>query len=342
MVAVSLIILWVIAAALSVPLHLSWIPSAVWILLGLLFVQRRAERAFVKYVLRLRRPTPAESQKLELAWREVLARAAADPDRCEVWVEDSHHVNAQAPAGHVVSVSSLAIDRLSSGQLAAILAHELGHHSGGHAWASRMTSWWSLPAHCFARGLSGMARGVVNVLGRLGCFGALVAVAFLSFVSLLAAGLWFVGLPMLLAPFCTAAVRRRAELRADDYAARLGFAPLLAQVLRLDIGDEESSAGGTNIARMDGWLLVRPDARTRLHHLEPYLKPPAVVPTLQAQSPEERADQLRNLADTRDFPLAVSEVVHALTKVFLALGPPPEGVVGGKVSDEPVPSGGRK
>ncbi|MEY6563466.1 M48 family metalloprotease [Streptomyces sp. PGLac3x] len=334
--------LWSITVAFSVPLHLSWIPSAVWVLLGLFFVQRRAERAYVRYALRLRPPSPEERQKLEPVWREVLARAVADRDRCEIWVEDSHHVNAQAPAGHVVSVSSLAIARLSSGQLAAILAHELGHHSGGHAWASRMTSWWSLPALCVARGLSGIVRGVVYVLGRSGCLGVLVAAALASFAGALVVASWFVVVPMFLAAVCTAAARRWAELRADDYAARLGFGPALAQVLRLDIESEEARAGSTRTARVAGWLTARPDARTRLLHLDPYLRPPAVVPTLQAESPEERADHLRNLAGTRDFPLAVSEVVHALTKVFLTLGPPPEGVVGGKVANEPVPSGGRK
>jgi Zn-dependent protease with chaperone function len=38
------------------------------------------------------------------------------------------------------------VQRLSPVQLEAVLAHELGHHLGGHPWASLLRYWYSLPA----------------------------------------------------------------------------------------------------------------------------------------------------------------------------------------------------
>ncbi|WP_235967803.1 M48 family metalloprotease [Streptomyces mesophilus] len=52
-----------------------------------------------------------------------------------MWTEESQDLNAYAAAGHTVGVSRFALENLPSAQLAAVLAHELGHHTGGHAWS---------------------------------------------------------------------------------------------------------------------------------------------------------------------------------------------------------------
>ncbi|MFJ8943516.1 M48 family metalloprotease [Streptomyces sp. NPDC102395] len=331
-----------ITKSCGIPDRLSWIPSAAWMLLGLFTVHRPVERLLARYVLRLRPLPPKVRKKLEPAWREVLARAAVDPDRVDLWLkEGSIGAAAGAPAGHIVSVNGAAVITLSSGQLASILAHELGHHSGGHAWAALITRWWSLPAQLIVRGLSGFVRGLLYIYGRFGVLGFLSVLALTAFGAALVTDTWYAWAPILLVPFYSAAVMRRAELRADDYAARLGFASQLSQVLDRGRGSAEPSDGGPGIARVRSWLAWHPDARTRLRHLDQYLTNRAAS-DVSGKSPENEEDRLRDLSEDPDFTLAAADVVQALTRVFLTLGPPPEGVMAESVRDEPVPSGGMK
>lgn len=93
---------------------------------------------------RLRYPTPEEDRKLRSAWRRVTARAGVDADAYQLWVEDSTGINAMAAAGHIVGVTSHSLRTLTPGKLAGVLAHELGHHVGGHAWSSLLTFWYAL------------------------------------------------------------------------------------------------------------------------------------------------------------------------------------------------------
>ncbi|GGX92360.1 hypothetical protein GCM10010358_52830 [Streptomyces minutiscleroticus] len=73
---------------------------------------------------------------------------------------------------------------------------------------------------------------------------------------------------------------RRAELRADEHAAGLGFAQHLMTVLRKDYEREESerataAALGTPFAKegVTARLLAsHPDVCTRLHHLQGHLE----------------------------------------------------------------------
>ncbi|MFD8390395.1 M48 family metalloprotease [Streptomyces sp. NPDC059680] len=94
----------------------------------------------------------------------------------------------------------------------------------------------------------------------------------------------FFGLPLLIlaVPYALAAVGRRAELRADEHAAVLGFAPMLAAVL--DKLHRQEQAQQTQLAAQNGGrpveesalarlLSSHPDHYTRLHHLQPYLQP---------------------------------------------------------------------
>ncbi|MGH1555409.1 M48 family metalloprotease [Streptomyces sp. L7] len=81
-------------------------------------------------------PTPQQERaKIEPVWREVTARAGVEGRNYELWVEDSDGLNAVAAAGHIVGVTRFALNELPNGELAAVMAHELGHHVGGHAWS---------------------------------------------------------------------------------------------------------------------------------------------------------------------------------------------------------------
>ncbi|MGR4882949.1 M48 family metalloprotease [Streptomyces sp. LARHCF249] len=260
-----------------------WIVTLLWAASGALVFHRPSEDFFARHLLRLQRPLPHELAALAPVWREVTARAGVDGGRYELWIEDSDHLNAYAAAGHIVGVTRYALDRLPRSQLAAVLAHELGHHTGGHAWSGLLGWWYALPGRIAWR----VIRAVTVVLISITSFFSYVAtgilvivVAVVSFATITAT----YGLPLILLvmPYLMAAVGRRAELRADQHAAALGFAPMLAQMLHGVMAAEEQekqaalAATGkpfTEPGALNRLLSTHPDHRTRLHHLQPYLHP---------------------------------------------------------------------
>ncbi|WP_432171050.1 M48 family metalloprotease [Streptomyces sp. 1222.5] len=251
-----------------------------WVASGLLVFHRPTELAFARYVLKLRLPSQQERARLEPIWHEVTARAGIEPGTYELMVENSDELNAVAVAGHVVGVTTYSLNRIPSSNLAAVLAHELGHHTGGHAWAGLLGYWYSLPgriAWAVTRGLARFAIAVAGVFsmaatGFLILFMALAAVA-----AFLAA--WYIAVPLVLAPYLLAYAGRRGELRADQQAAELGFARQLAEVL-YHFQTEEDTAKAALAARgeqlkepgtLDRLLSSHPDHHTRLDALQPYL-----------------------------------------------------------------------
>jgi Zn-dependent protease with chaperone function len=112
-------------------------------------------------------------------------------------------------------------------------------------------------------------------------------------VLVFALSYWFVVLALVAAPYPLAAVARRAELRADQHAAALGFGPMRAEVLQTTYTQESEIGRGMTAAfagrdRTDVFGVVlpvrggrpvplskllasHPAHHTRLHHLAPYL-----------------------------------------------------------------------
>nr|WP_258565039.1 M48 family metalloprotease [Streptomyces sp. WELS2] len=254
-----------------------------WLATGALVFHRPTERALARYVLRLRNPTPQEQAKLEPVWREVTARAGVDGRTYELWVEDSDHLNAVAAAGHIVGVTRFAMNALPNGELAAVMAHELGHHVGGHAWAGLLGYWYALPGRIVWRVLRGVTGVMFKILRAFSCLGALIFIFIVGIVAF-ATITFLYGLPLLVLtmPYALAAVGRQAELRADQHAAALGFAPMLAAVLEKTHYQEQqvqaalaARNGGVPVTqgRLAKLLASHPDHHTRLHHLQPYLAP---------------------------------------------------------------------
>ncbi|MEV7558115.1 M48 family metalloprotease [Streptomyces sp. NPDC089795] len=246
----------------------AWIGVALWAASGALVFHRPAEQRIARHLLRLHRPLPHELAVLAPVWHEVTARAGVDGRRYQLWIEESDGMNALAAAGHIVGVTRHALERLPRSQLAAVLAHELGHHIGGHAWAGLLSQWYGLPARAAWRALDRLLVRAARTLSPLSAV-VLVAVAgYLTYRTLAAT----YGLPLLLLalPWLAAAVGRRAELRADAHAASLGFAPMLAALLHQVLTEEkDESPQGPGL--LDRLLSSHPDHRTRLHHLQPYL-----------------------------------------------------------------------
>ncbi|MFM9543514.1 M48 family metalloprotease, partial [Streptomyces turgidiscabies] len=261
---------------------LAFLVIIAWILSGALVFHRPTESALARRLLHLRYPTPQERAKLEPVWREVTARAGVEGRNYELWVEDSDGLNAVAAAGHIVGVTRFAMNELPNGELAAVMAHELGHHVGGHAWSGLLGYWYAQPGRIAWRFLRAFSGFVFKVSRAFSCFGVGFVVLVLGSIAMATISTLY-GLPLLIlgVPYALAAVGRRAELRADEHAAALGFAPMLASVLG-KLHQEEQRQTAALAALNNGvapeesplskLLSSHPDYHTRLHHLQPYLQ----------------------------------------------------------------------
>ncbi|MER5763286.1 M48 family metalloprotease [Streptomyces sp. NPDC002082] len=246
----------------------AWVPVALWAGSGSLVFHRPTEERIARHLLRLHRPLPHEQAVLAPLWHEVTARAGVDGSRYQLWIEDSDGLNALAAAGHIVGVTRHALERLPRSQLAAVLAHELGHHTGGHTWAGLLGHWYGIPARIAWRALTLLRIRASRSLSPTAALMIVTVAGYLTYLTLAAT----YGLPLLLLalPWLAAAVGRRAELRADAHAARLGFAPMLSALLHQTLAEEEGDdPQGTGL--LDRLLSGHPDHRTRLHHLQQYL-----------------------------------------------------------------------
>ncbi|MFG3546690.1 M48 family metalloprotease [Streptomyces sp. NPDC047725] len=252
-----------------------------WLASGALVFHRPTELLFARRVLKLRAPLAEERARLEPIWREVTARAGIEGDTYELMIENSTDLNASAAAGHVVGVTTYALNRIPSSNLAAVLAHELGHHTGGHAWAGLLGYWYSLPgriAWAVARGFAKAALSVTRVFSA-----AAAGILYLFLGILLVVGFlnaWYITVPLTAAPYLLAYAGRQGELRADQAAAALGFAPQLTEVLYHFQAEEDAAkayaaARGKRLRQPSGLaklLSSHPDNYTRMRALEPYLQ----------------------------------------------------------------------
>ncbi|QSB15427.1 M48 family metalloprotease [Natronosporangium hydrolyticum] len=207
------------------------------------------------WLARCRTPTPEEQGRLAAAWREVTEAAGVDPGRYRLWVQSSDRLNAFAAAGRVVAVTSHAVAVLPHRQLAAVLAHELGHHLAGHAWSRALCYWYALPARLVLAFLRVWARTVLRLAAGgdgarllavvLGIAAALLVMTTTALLLMLVAGVpgWL--LPVVaMAPFLVLAGRRvgGAERRADEIAVVLGYgAELLAALADSAPANQEAS-----------------------------------------------------------------------------------------------------
>lgn len=277
---VSLAVVATVATATLGPVG-AWLVVLLWLASGAFVFHRPTELAFARRVLKLRTPLADERARLEPVWREVTARAGIEADSYELMVENSTELNASAVAGHVVSVTTYALNEIPSSNLAAVLAHELGHHTGGHAWAGLLGYWYSLPGRVAWALTKGLARIALAVAGVF----SMAATGFLMlFMGIfLVAGLLvipYITIPLVLAPYLLAYMGRKGELRADQQAAVLGFAGQMTQVLyqlqaQEDALKSHARATGQRLkgpGKLERLLSTHPDNYTRIRALEPYLR----------------------------------------------------------------------
>jgi Zn-dependent protease with chaperone function len=270
----ALVPAWLLALVVFwFPLRLVWgVPYwlAVVVHLGcsaLLFL-RPAQRLVLTRLLGARRPTAEERAVLEGPWRAVAQAARVPARRFVLAVVDADELNAFACGGHLVVVTTYAIDFLPERELCGVLAHELSHHLGLHTVALTIGQWLALPIVVLARigfFLQAVARAATDSFAS--------GSAVLTFVGrLVSTILTMVGQIFLLALTVSElvgnVVGREAEFQADRRAVETGFGAELASALRRFVS--RSAAGHPDWR--DRLFTSHPPARTRVARIEALLR----------------------------------------------------------------------
>ena len=157
--------------------------------LGIILFSKSIQKLFLARLLGARQPTYEESVALYQAWRRVAKANHISTSSFLLAVVDSNELNAFASGGHLLVVSSFAVNELDNNELTGVLAHELSHHLGSHTVALTVAQWLSLPILLLARTgfiLQTIAEAISDTLGsRLSIikFFGILASAALTIVS---------------------------------------------------------------------------------------------------------------------------------------------------------------
>ena len=272
---VAVIPLWLLALAvvwlpLRVVWHISFVALAVGYLAAvLLLFLRPVQVVLLAPLLGARRPTRHERATLDIAWRSVLQANRLPARRFVIAVLPIDELNAFACGGHLVVVTSYAIDTLPRDELSGVLAHELSHHLGSHTVALTIGHWLSLPVFVLARigfFLQNVATAATRTFARrsssLTVVGQLVS-------TLLMAVSWIFLSGLLLSNAIANVVGRNAELQADRRAVTMGFGRPLASALRRVINERR---GERPITLRERLAATHPPARTRVAQIEALLR----------------------------------------------------------------------
>lgn len=238
---------------------------------ALLFV-RPIQAVVLTPLFGARRPTTEEHDLIAPLWKQIAQANDLPADRYMIRVLPLDELNAFACGGHLVVVTTFALDELPRRELAGVLAHELSHHLGMHTVALTIRHWLSLPVVLLARigfWLENVARAATDsfapsstawsVTGRF--VSALLTVASWPFVAALYA-----------ADAVGNVVGHRSEFQADRRVVRMGYGRNLSAALRRVI-----ALGGGH--RPVGWRArlasSHPPARTRVALIDAMLRHPA-------------------------------------------------------------------
>ena len=272
---VALLPVWLIAIGLI------WLPlklisdvsyfffSSMAMLFGVVLFSRPVQRIVFARMLGARQPTQHELLALQPAWNVVSQANHFLPNRFVLAVVDSNETNAFACGGHLLVVSSYAIEHLRQDQLTGVLAHELSHHMGGHTVALTISQWMSLPVV----GLARLGIWIRNSAQRATSKFTEQYVAARFFVQALTTLLTAISYLLLsgfkAAQVLNSKVGRASEYRADARAAQMGFGHELVSALR-NVDRNEVQKG----MRLRPTLSTstHPPAGTRVAKLEALLK----------------------------------------------------------------------
>jgi Zn-dependent protease with chaperone function len=249
-----------------------WVVPVTWLLLGALLFVPSVQVGVLSPFLGARRPTNTELAVITPIWRDLAVAANLPQYRYSIRVIDSDELNAYACGGHLLIVTTFAIDELSQRELSGVLAHELSHHLGLHTAALTLGHWLSLPVVLLARVgffFQNVARAATDSFAShsaaLTALGRIVA-AFITAVS------WIFLAALYASDALANLVGHGSEFEADRRAVRMGYGRALADALRAVI-----RLGGDS--RAVGWRArlasSHPPARTRVARIEAMLHHPS-------------------------------------------------------------------
>lgn len=266
----ALLVIWLPIGWLT-PLSFWWFLVA-FLVAGLGLFVRPIQALVLTPVLGARRPTSAEADVIAPLWAQIAQANDLPPSRFVVRVLPSDELNAYACGGHLVVVTTYAVEELSRQQLRGVLSHELSHHLGMHTVALTIGHWLSTPIVLLARiglfvenvghaaaGSFGKDSPVVSAIGN-------VVAAVMNLIS------WVFTAALRGSDAVSNLVGHASEFEADRRAVRMGFGRELASALRQVI------ATGT-AGRPIGWRArlgaSHPPALTRVARIEALMRHPA-------------------------------------------------------------------
>ncbi len=262
-----------------------WLFALGYLVAGILLFFRPVQRFVLAPLLGARRPTREELARLDTAWRSVLQRNRMRRSRYLVMVLPSDELNAFACGGHLVIVTTFAIDALPRDELAGVLAHELSHHLGLHTVALTVGHWLSLPIRILAR-VGFFLRNVATAATRSFTRGSSIPGVLGRLISLvLMAVSWVFLAGLLLSTAIANRVGRSTEFVADQRAVDMGFGRELAHALRRVAAGQDDDAVSSTSHPLARTRVARIDATMRRRVRRP---PPAPEATWRPQPGRRR------------------------------------------------------
>lgn len=250
--------------------HVPFLWFAVGHLAGVVLLFLRPVQVWVLApLLGARRPTPDERVVLGPAWRPVLQINDLPQRRYVLAVLPSNELNAYACGGHLVVVTTYALDALPRDELSGVLAHELSHHLGLHTVALTFGHWLSVPVLLLARigfFLQNVASAATDSFARQS---TAITVLGRTLAALLTAVSWVFLSALLLQSALANAVGHSSELQADERAVEMGYGHPLAMALRrviAEFGDARPTTWRERLAAS------HPPAKLRILRIEAMLR----------------------------------------------------------------------
>lgn len=265
-------------------LFLIWVPLGLltdfpflWMLLGfaatgpLLFI-RQFQVLVLTPVLGARRPTDSEEAAIAPLWREIVMSGHLKPDHYVVRILPSDELNAFACGGHLVVVTSFAVEELSTPELQGVLAHELSHHLGLHTVAITIGHWLSTPVVVLARIGVYLEHVAIAAQQSFGRDSAPIDAMTKAAATVIRALSWIFTAGIRASAALSNLVGHQSEFDADQRAVRMGFGRQLASALRRVLASGQSPRPVGWRERIDA---SHPPARTRVARIEALLRHPA-------------------------------------------------------------------
>ena len=272
---VAVLPVWLLAILVWwLPFHLVWkvsFPTFALVAFGSVIVLflKPVQLHILAPLLGARPPDQHEATVLAPAWRPVLQALALPDRRYAIAVLPANELNAFACGGHLLVVTTYAIETLPRDELSGVLAHELSHHLGFHTVALTIGQWLTIPVLLLARigfFLQNVASAAISSWGGtsqvVAVFGRIVA-AVLTAIS------WVFLSALVLSNRLANAVAHASEFQADRRAVQMGFGRPLAMALR-----RVSADFGADRPRdwRDRLAASHPPARTRIARIDALLR----------------------------------------------------------------------